>query len=248
MIGTEEVLEARNSASGSTSSRRWNSSRLAASFSTIASIAASAPSRSSTRRGVGDPLGRRLAVLRGELARPRAAVRATSRSALARAPTPPSSASTTVTSTPARAHTSAMPEPIIPPPITPIRMAGTLAARPRRLRGFGQDRRTTQTQLGSLLEPGRTMRPAPRSRGLAAWRARPRPHGRPGAARRASRPRASRCRSRRTCVPQSSTGRPDVSMVRSRYLCHAVPSTAGRAVAEVHAFEESPDITGQGGR
>ncbi len=48
MIGTDDVFEARNSASGSTASRRWNSSRLAASFSTIASIAASAPSRSST--------------------------------------------------------------------------------------------------------------------------------------------------------------------------------------------------------
>jgi hypothetical protein len=48
MIGTEEVLEARNSASGRTSSRRVKSARLAPSSSTIASMAASAPSRSST--------------------------------------------------------------------------------------------------------------------------------------------------------------------------------------------------------
>ena len=48
MIGTEEVLDARNSASGRMASRRWNSSRLAISFSTIASIAASEPSRSSS--------------------------------------------------------------------------------------------------------------------------------------------------------------------------------------------------------
>ena len=47
MIGTEEVFEARNSASGSTSSSLRNSSRLVCSFSMIASIAASAPSRSS---------------------------------------------------------------------------------------------------------------------------------------------------------------------------------------------------------
>jgi hypothetical protein len=46
MIGTDDVLEARNSASGRTASRRWNSSRLASSFSMIASIAASTPSRS----------------------------------------------------------------------------------------------------------------------------------------------------------------------------------------------------------
>ena len=47
MIGTDEVFEARNSASGSTLSSRWNSSRFAGSFSMIASIAASEPSRSS---------------------------------------------------------------------------------------------------------------------------------------------------------------------------------------------------------
>ena len=47
-----------------------------------------------------------------------------------------SSASTTVTSTPERAHTSAMPEPIRPPPITPTRMApGPSGSRPARRRG-----------------------------------------------------------------------------------------------------------------
>ena len=48
MIGTEEVFEARNCASGSRESRRRNISRFRPSSSTIASIAASAPSTSSS--------------------------------------------------------------------------------------------------------------------------------------------------------------------------------------------------------
>ena len=48
MIGTDDVFEARNSASGRTSSRRVKSARLAPSSSMIASIAASAPSMSSS--------------------------------------------------------------------------------------------------------------------------------------------------------------------------------------------------------
>ena len=47
MIGTEEVFDARNSASGRIASSLRNSSRLACSFSTTASMAASEPSRSS---------------------------------------------------------------------------------------------------------------------------------------------------------------------------------------------------------
>ena len=49
MIGTDEVLEARKSASGRISSSLRNSSRLVCSSSITASMAASAPSRSSTR-------------------------------------------------------------------------------------------------------------------------------------------------------------------------------------------------------
>jgi hypothetical protein len=48
MIGTEDVFEARNSASGSTASSALNSSRLTFSSSTMASIAASAPPRASS--------------------------------------------------------------------------------------------------------------------------------------------------------------------------------------------------------
>ena len=48
MIGTDEVFEARNCASGSSSSSRRNISRLACSSSMIASIAASAPATSSS--------------------------------------------------------------------------------------------------------------------------------------------------------------------------------------------------------
>ena len=44
--------------------------------------------------------------------------------------TPASSASTTVTSTPERAQTSAIPEPIRPPPTTPTRIAMTLSSEP----------------------------------------------------------------------------------------------------------------------
>ena len=47
MIGTEDVFEARNSASGSTESSARKSSRLTPSSSTTASIAASAPSTAS---------------------------------------------------------------------------------------------------------------------------------------------------------------------------------------------------------
>jgi hypothetical protein len=49
MIGTDEVLEARKSASGKISSSLRNSSRLVCSSSITASMAASAPSMSSTR-------------------------------------------------------------------------------------------------------------------------------------------------------------------------------------------------------
>ena len=74
----------------------------------------------------GEALARRRPTVRLELARARRAVERL----LDLRPRPlaalSSSTSTTVTSTPERAHTSAIPEPIRPPPITPTRMAGTL--------------------------------------------------------------------------------------------------------------------------
>ena len=208
MIGTDDVFEARNCASGSSASRRLNSSRLAPSSSMIASIAASAPSTSSS------------AVVNASRSS------AASRSSVGRACPPrtprssdfsiacarllaarPSSTSTTVTSTPERAHTSAIPEPMSPPPITPTRMAGHATrdrsrAAVRRLGQAGGATRlrstgTTQTQLGSFVEPGRTMRPAPRS--AAACRATSAASFRSSTCcATASRCRARRCRSRRT--------------------------------------------------
>ena len=56
MIGTDDVFEARNCASGSSASSRVNSSRLASSSSMIASIAAVGALDVLERRGVGQPL------------------------------------------------------------------------------------------------------------------------------------------------------------------------------------------------
>ena len=192
MIGTDEVFEARNFASGSSSSSRLNTSRLSCSFSTTASIAASEPSMSSnvevtTRcsRAAAWPASSNL---------PERTARASDRSIAARDRSArSSSASTTVTSTPDRAQTSAIPDPIRPPPITPTRMApepsglrrgsGRRQCRHARAvrgppgRDVGRLRYaasaggtgTTQTQLRRWLDPGRTIRPAPRS--AAACRA-----------------------------------------------------------------------------
>ena len=70
----------------------------------------------------------RVAVAGVELARPAPRGRASARSPPRRGRRRSSSASTTVTSTPERAHTSAIPEPIRPPPTTPTRIAMTLSS------------------------------------------------------------------------------------------------------------------------
>jgi hypothetical protein len=121
MIGTDDVFEARNCASGSSSSSRSKRRRLAVSSSTIASIAASAPSTSSS---VAVNASRSSAASRSPCSSlPALTPRSSDFSIAARERSARSaSASTTVTSTPERAHTSAMPEPINPPPTTPIRM------------------------------------------------------------------------------------------------------------------------------
>ena len=168
MIGTDEVLEARNSASGSSSSSLRNSSRLVCSSSMTASIAASAPSRSSTRGGEGEALERRRRG-RPRPSLPERTARSSDFSIFARVCSARSSStSTTVTSTPERAQTSAIPEPMRPPPITPTRMAqtaSTLSGARLRAAGRRQGRRrgTTQTQLRRFVEPGSIARPAPRS-------------------------------------------------------------------------------------
>ena len=128
MIGTDDVLEARNSASGRT---------LVEPLEQLALGLLVLDDRLDRRVGAlevlddrreREPLARPpRASLRRELAGAHGRGPATSRSRRARAPPRPASASTTVTSTPERAHTSAMPEPIRPPPTTPIRMAATLA-------------------------------------------------------------------------------------------------------------------------
>ena len=64
------------------------------------------------------------------------------------------------TSKPERAHTSAMPEPIRPPPITPNRMTGTLVV--QAARGSERDG-TMQTQSRRFVDPGNIARPAPRA-------------------------------------------------------------------------------------
>ena len=187
MIGTEEVLEARNCASGSSASSRLNISRLAASSSMIASIAASAPSTSSSDVGEGEALERVVAVLLGACP-PARRGRATSRS-----PRATCSARSSSTSTHGhvdaragadlgdpRAHEAATDHSdshgrhaICAAPIASTRRRSRRRPRERaaeRLRGFGRrGTGTTQTQLGSLVEPGRTIRPAPRS--AAACRA-----------------------------------------------------------------------------
>ena len=184
MIGTDEVFEARNCASGSSASSRLNRSRFNPSSSMIASIAASAPSTSSS-----DDV---------KASRSKAAERSSSETWPPRTPRSSdfaiaacdfsmrsASTSTTVTSTPERAHTSAIPEPMSPPPMTPTRMGGhgtsqrdqvpTAAPGGEITEQAANDYAaststgTTQTQFGSFVEPGRTIRPAPRS--AAACRA-----------------------------------------------------------------------------
>jgi hypothetical protein len=158
MIGTDDVLEARNCASGSSLSSRMNNSRFSCSSSTIASIAASEPSTSSND----------VAKAKRSSAAPRSSSdtlpdripRSNDFSIAARDfSARDGSTSTTVTSTPERAQTSAIPDPIKPPPITPTRMGVD------RIGGYAASActGTTQTQLRGLVDPGRSIRPAPRS-------------------------------------------------------------------------------------
>ncbi len=185
MIGTDDVFEARKRASGSSSSSRRNIvplERLVLDHRLDRGVGAlDVVERRRERRGARAP----------HSGRPRSAcpprtprssdcsIDARVRSARA------SSTSTTVTSTPERAQTSAIPEPMRPPPMTPTRMGRDAST--RRDRGSARPRRgrrqraarsatppsaargITQTQLGSLLDPGRTIRPTPRS--AAALRA-----------------------------------------------------------------------------
>jgi hypothetical protein len=123
MIGTEDVLEARNWASGSSWSSLTKRSRLAVSSSTIASIAASAPSTSSSDvvyASRSKAASRSSGVTFSERTPRSSDFSIAARDFSARA----GSTSTTVTSTPERAQTSAIPDPIRPPPMTPTRMGG----------------------------------------------------------------------------------------------------------------------------
>ena len=154
--------------------------------------------------------------------------RATSRSSRASARRGPSSASTTVTSTPERAQTSAIPEPMSPPPTTPTRMGRDASGCGSG--GGGEGRRGDDADAVAQVRRAREhIRPAPRS--AAACRASV-----------AASSRSSRCCATRRLVPV----RVDVDHVvhasvsddvgrlhgRSRYLC-ARYLAAGRAAAEV---------------
>ena len=211
MIGTEDVFDARNCASGSSSSSRRNMSRLSPSSSMIASIAASAPATSSKDVEKARRSRPRPSVLFGHVPAAHAAVQRpviASRDRSQRS----GSTSTTVTSTPDRAHTSAMPEPMNPPPITPTRMGGDAIS--RRRQPLGQERRLAPRRGGKLRSfrvdaddadaVGQLGRPwehhaagTTLGGGLPRDVRRP-PRGRRPAAPRASRSRAHRCRSRRT--------------------------------------------------
>ena len=249
MIGTDEVFEARNSASGSTSSSRWNSSRFAGLVLDDRLDRRVGALEVVDARAVGEPVGGRR---RGPPPTACPSARrgpATSRSAPARARPRPSSASTTVTSTPERAHTSAIPEPISPPPTTPIRMgrdASGAAPAPatQATRPWGPARRRRSS--AACGEPGSIMPPR-----AALRRRAPGQVGRVDALAGADATRLS------------SAARVDVDHVvhamslmvggrrlyvragalPTRYRGSCWPSSRGGS-----SFEESPDIAGQGGR
>ena len=105
MIGTDDVLEARNCASGRSSSSRVKSSRFSALVLDDRLDRGVGALDVLERRGEGEPLQRRGLVLLGQLARAHAAVERLARSRACERSARSSSASTTVTSTPdARAH------------------------------------------------------------------------------------------------------------------------------------------------
>ena len=175
MIGTDEVFEARNSASGSMLVERAEQLALGCSSSTIASIAASAPSRSSSVGGDGEALGGGVALAPRRACRS-ARARSSDCSIAARVRSARSSStSTTVTSTPERAQTSAIPEPMRPPPITPTRMgrdaSWRLRGRRARAASAATGRRPARRRRSSAASSSRAgpSRPAPRS--AAACRA-----------------------------------------------------------------------------
>ena len=155
MIGTDDVFEARNRASGSSASRR--AEQLALDGLVL---------DDRLDRGVG-ALERRRARSRTRCARaaavparPRRACpsarrdRASARSPRSRARARSPSSSTTVTSTPERAQTSAIPLPMSPPPTTPTRMGGTLSA-PFSRRADAELRRPARRRRSSAASPSR---------------------------------------------------------------------------------------------
>ena len=269
MIGTEDVLEARNSASGRIVVEPRNSSRLASSSSTIASIAASAPSSVLELGRVRDPLGApRVASASSLPERTRAVERALDRRLAALDPLAVDLDDASRRRR-ERAQTSAIPLPIRPPPTTPTRMArdasasraaprppdGHAAAGAARRRAPAAPRRrdgksstgTTQTQFGSFAEPGRTIRPAPRSAAVRRASC--------AAASRSAEPRGASRVSVALRIDEDhvvhmchfGTGPDDIEPC-SQVLSGALRCAAGQATAEGTSFEESPDITGQGGR
>ena len=121
MIGIEDVFEVRSASSRETiASSFLKSSIFAASFSTIASTTRSQPANSA--RSVVNAMSRNADSPSCAVSFPDFCARCIERSTRALpASTSFSSGSLTTTSSPARAHTSAMPEPISPQPITPTR-------------------------------------------------------------------------------------------------------------------------------
>ncbi len=266
MIGTDEVLEARNCASGSSSSRRRKTSRLSCSFSITASIA-----RVDAREVLEGRRSRR-ADPAPPPAPPRSACRSarrapvSARSWRASAPRARRRPRRTVTSTPDRAQTSAIPEPMRPPPMTPTRMAQqpSTCAFGRAACACGSSEPDAAVAVGYAASAGGTgmtqtqfadgSNPAgPSGRRHVQWRpaARPprRPYGHRAAAPTESHPRARRCRRRRTCSSQCV--RQPGRLLAGPITIPLQPATFTWRIEQSRgpcALEESPDIAGRGGR
>ena len=249
MIGTEEVLEARNSRVGQELVELGEEPALRRLVLHDRLDRGVGPLEILHGAREGDPLVGRGRGRRSTACPTSRPGRATWRSPRARARRARRRARRRVTSTPERAQTSAMPEPISPPPTTPIRMGGhasaddprSAVARPRGARAPA--RRTRSSTAGSI--PAGPFGPR---------RARRRSGGR---ARRVGpvvellgdgRLLAVRVDVDHVVHGLVSTPSPTYILMRSRVTSHATFGGLAEQSRRDVPFEESPDIAGQGGR